>query len=258
MESLIFHKVSINHQVGCLPPSSCDVEEYRVFPCARLARLFWHRLDFAATFFGRKKIPKTANHNKKNSVLIRFNLFLQKQETTEQDQHAQAIFRSVVLCLGMTSHHFESSSQLSHSGTIADIIHHQLSAAKENSAECKPVLIAAYTDQVCLQSSDHSVTTTINVEQIVQCSLLHENKAYFAMLAKKSESENWAHCYVFMVDQAWSTSHWTHSKIAKRFAITCTVDPITSNCLEFPGKTLKNWLSSSTQTLEARGRKPDP
>ena len=74
------------------------------------------------------------------------------------------------------------------------------------------------------------------------CLPLPEDKNYFALIVKNDNDESHHNensdyqCYLFVIDQTAAMSHWSHLELAKEFGINCTADPITGNCLEFPGK----------------------
>ena len=163
------------------------------------------------------------------------------------DQHSQAIFRCVVRCLSVTLHQFDNRQQMFEANLLSDLIRRQLFVTKAsvstgNTENSTPMVIACYTDQLHIDSvpSVHfHYRNTIDSARILQCALLHDDKCYFALLTRDCDNGpigNMAQCFVFMVDRTLSPAHWHHVTLARQFSITCTVDPITGNCLEFPGK----------------------
>lgn len=169
--------------------------------------------------------------------------------------------------MSITKHRFEVG-QRANSATITDIIRRQLAEASRSSIanveELLPVLVAVYTDRLILASNNENhkesekessmpkINYSIQSSQIVQCGLLPKDKRYFVLLIDDETNENQklnkssaapvtstfhcCRCFVFLVDQNMSRSHWAHHHVAESFGVLCTADPIeTSNCLEFPG-----------------------
>ncbi|GBP11697.1 Regulator of G-protein signaling loco [Eumeta japonica] len=56
---------------------------------------------------------------------------------------------------------------------------------------------------------------------------------HFALLTRSPPPGVATGCHVFMVDEG-SIEHQAHAETARRFGVTCTLDPISGHCLEFP------------------------
>ena len=189
------------------------------------------------------------------------------------DCHSHAIIRSIVRCLGVSTHQYQhehvqhqhqqqqhrsSSNDHRSSSYLSDIVRTQMCTYQINSCTKSRdnqyrsmVLMAAYTDELYLVSnrntkSENCSSTIIKADQILYCSLTNvDDSNYFALITNEANTGHYQtktndniNCYLFQTDPTVASSHQSHCDLGRMFGINCTTDPISGNCLEFPGKLL--------------------
>jgi len=116
------------------------------------------------------------------------------------------------------------------------------------------VLLAVYPESIILANIDGQLIAEFVAENITSCGVCTDDQNYFALITtvscqnstqtdnQQQQQQSSYSCHVFMTRPS---AHPMHNRIAANFGIKCTLDPVTSNCLEFPGLKIFNSFSIS-------------
>lgn len=158
---------------------------------------------------------------------------------SEASCHSQSIVRCIVLARARASHQVVGPVNKT---TISGII--QLDSLQSVPIELSPVMIAAYSDRLCLVALNGD-QSTFQASQIVHCGVLSARHHQFSLMVQRIGPNNGSNThsstttidsYILAIDDRLARSHWSHAPLASKFNFVCNEDPINGKCLEFSGK----------------------
>jgi regulator of G-protein signaling len=172
--------------------------------------------------------------------LICFQFLSQNNESrsdTSEDLHCRALLRAIIGYLG-------TIEMPKHSTIDSIIIGNCIRRIRNENKVHTTILLAVYPESIILANIEGQIIAQFAAENLISCGICADDQNYFGLITTvfneincQNDSQQVRHessysCHVFVTTP---TTHQVHYRTAIDFGIKCTLDPITSNCLEFPG-----------------------
>ncbi|XP_067128151.1 regulator of G-protein signaling loco-like isoform X2 [Centruroides vittatus] len=177
-----------------------------------------------------------------NDILYPSNFFRQVQNEENEEPNDSVILKAVVGYLGTIEMPKEPQLPSSRLQTIRSCIRRLRIEKKVHTL----VLLCVYPESVVLTNPHGLTLAEFPAEKITFSGVYADDKKFFGLVTShgtsSDEMSEGSHegpvsvsssCHVFMVDTKLLLHH-QHIKRAKAFRISCTPDPVTNKCREFP------------------------
>lgn len=169
-------------------------------------------------------------------------LFASQSNEEQKGSHEQAVLKAVVGYLGTIEMPKEPQLPNSRLQTIRNCIRRLRVEKKVHTL----VLMSVFPESIILINPQGVTLAEFSADKITFSGVYSDDKKFFGLVTNHGVSSDElsegsqedpgsvsSSCHVFMVDPK-LTPHHQHMKRAKAFHITCTSDPVTNKCKEFP------------------------
>ena len=156
-------------------------------------------------------------------------------EISGEEVHSRALLRAIVGYLGTIEMPSESHID-------SQLIKNCIRRIKLENKLQTIILLAVYQESILLVNINGQTIAQFSAENLKSCGICSDDTKFFAIItSSKCDAQSYS-CHVFTTSPS---VHQTHYKTAQNFGIMCTLDPVTSHCLEFPGNSLCQQSKSS-------------
>lgn len=146
-------------------------------------------------------------------------------ENSGEEVHSRALLRAIVGYLGTIETPAESHID-------SNLIKNCIRRIRVENKLQTIILLAIYQESILLVNINGQTIAQFSAEALKSCGVYTDDRKYFAIITSMTGDCQTYSCHVFATS---ASTHQTHYKTAQNFGIKCTLDPVTSHCLEFPG-----------------------